>query len=304
MRPIFSEQGIEKGVIVKVLVSGASGFIGKQVVQFLQGLGQWRILTSGRNEEKLKELGADYIVYDINQEHHHCYDRLGRPEVLIHLAWEGLPQYQESFHLDRNLINHYRFLQSMVAQGLPSLTVTGTCYEYGLQNGCLREEMPANPTTCYGLAKDVLRRRLAALQKEHPFRLRWLRLFFMHGPGQPARTLMGQVDQALAAGQESFDMSSGEQLRDYLPAPEVAALIAKVALQTRHDGIFNVCSGQPISVRRLVEEHIAAKRGRLRLNLGVYPYPDHEPLAFWGDPDRLRLAVAAFEEERNHAAIP
>lgn len=285
-------------------MSGATGFIGKQVVQFLQSLGRWQILASARNEDKLKELGADYLVYDINQEHHDCYNRLGQPEVLIHLAWEGLPQYQESFHLDRNLINDYRFLRSMVAQGLPSLTVTGTCYEYGLQNGCLQEETPTGPTTCYGLAKDVLRRRLAALQKEHPFRLRWLRLFFMFGPGQPPRTLMGQVDQALAAGREAFDMSGGEQLRDYLPAREVAALIAKVALQTRLDGIFNICSGQPISVRRLVEEHIAAKRGRLRLNLGVYPYPDHEPLAYWGDPTRLRLAEAAFAEEQKHIAPP
>lgn len=285
---------------MKVLVSGATGFIGRQVVQFLQGLGQCRLLASARNKEKLKQLGADYIVYDLNQEPRNCYDRLGQPEVLIHLAWEGLPHYQESFHLDRNQVNHYRFLRSMIEQGLPSLTVTGTCYEYGLQNGCLREEMPADPATCYGLAKDVLRRRLAALQKAHPFRLRWLRLFFMHGDGQPARTLISQVDRALAAGLEAFDMSGGEQLRDYLPAAEVAALIAKVALQTRHDGIFNICSGQPISVRRLVEGHIAAKRGRLRLNLGVFPYPDHEPLAYWGDPTRLRLALAAFEEEQQH----
>jgi len=289
---------------VKVLVSGATGFIGKQVVQFLHSLGRWQILTSARNAEKLKQLGADYIVCDLNQEPQNCYERLGRPEVLIHLAWEGLPHYQESFHLDRNLVNHYRFLRSMIEQGLPSLAVTGTCYEYGLQNGCLQEKMPTNPTTCYGLAKDVLRRRLEALQKEYPFRLRWLRLFFLYGPGQPDRTLMAQVDQALAAGSEAFDMSGGEQLRDYLPASEVAALIAKVALQPRHDGIFNICSGQPISVRRLVEEHIAAKGGRLRLNLGVFPYPAHEPLAFWGDPTRLRLAVAAFEEEQNHAANP
>jgi dTDP-6-deoxy-L-talose 4-dehydrogenase (NAD+) len=82
----------------------------------------------------------------------------------------------------------------------------------------------------------------------------------------------------------------------------MAALIGKVALQTRYDGIFNICSGQPISVRRLVEEHITAKKGRLHLNLGVHSYPDHEPMAFWGDPARLRLAAAAFDEERNHAA--
>ena len=132
---------------MKVLVSGATGFIGKQVVQFLHSLGWLRVLTSGRNEVKLKGLGADYCLYDVNQEPQDCYERLGKPDVLIHLAWEGLPQYQESFHLDRNLVNNYRFLKSMIEQGLPSLTVTGTCYEYGIQNGCLQEKTPANPST-------------------------------------------------------------------------------------------------------------------------------------------------------------
>lgn len=288
---------------MKVLVTGATGFIGRQVINFLKRLGHCRLLASARNAKKLKELGVDYLVCDLNAEQPDCYERLGRPEVLIHLAWEGLPNYQEAFHLDRNLVNHYRFLKSMLEQGLPSLTVTGTCYEYGLQNGCLPERLPANPTTCYGLAKDILRRRLEGLQSRRPFRLRWLRLFFLHGNGQPARTLMGQVDRALADGREALDMSAGEQLRDYLPVTEVAARIAKVALQSRYEGIFNICSGQPVSVRRLVEEHIAAQGGRLRLNLGVYPYPEHEPLAFWGDPTKLGLAVAAFEEEWSNAAI-
>ena len=287
---------------MKVLVSGATGFIGRQVLQFLQELGWCRVIASARNEAKLRQLGADYIPYDINIEQPDCYERLGRPDVLIHLAWDGLPNYQASFHLEGNLAHHYQFLRSMVEQGLPSLTVTGTCYEYGLQTGCLREERPTLPTTSYGLAKDVLRRLLEALQQGHTFRLRWLRLFFLYGPGQPARTLMAQVDQALADGREAFDMSGGDQCRDYLPLAEAAALIAKVALQTSYDGIFNICSGQPITVRRLVEEHIAAQRGRLRLNLGALPYPAHEPLAFWGDPARLRRAAAAFEEELQHAA--
>jgi dTDP-6-deoxy-L-talose 4-dehydrogenase (NAD+) len=76
-------------------------------------------------------------------------------------------------------------------------------------------------------------------------------------------------------------MSGGEQLRDYLPIAAAAAQI--VALYERaQPGISNICSGNPISVRRLVEQRIAQRGATIKLHLGYYPYPDHEPLAFWG----------------------
>ncbi|MBF0531053.1 MAG: NAD-dependent epimerase/dehydratase family protein [Deltaproteobacteria bacterium] len=213
------------------------------------------------------------------------------------MAWEGLPHYQELFHIERNLINDYFFLKSMIEQGLKRLTVTGTCYEYGLRDGCLSENIPTCPTTCYGLAKDTLRRFLEALQPSSPFNFKWTRLFFMHGPGQNPNSLIPLVDLAVKSKTPVFDMSGGEQLRDYLPVEKTAELIVKVSLQSRYNGIFNICSGRPISVRRLIEQRIEEQGGRLKLNLGALPYPKHEPMAFWGDVSRLNMAIQAYEEE-------
>jgi dTDP-6-deoxy-L-talose 4-dehydrogenase (NAD+) len=86
-------------------------------------------------------------------------------------------------------------------------------------------------------------------------------------------------------------MSGGEQLRDYLPVVEVARLLVSLALNGRDNGIINICSGEPISVRRLVESWIAANGWSIELNLGHYPYPTFEPMAFWGDRRKLAACI-------------
>lgn len=280
-----------------VAVTGATGFVGRHVVSYLRGLPDCHVVAVGRDEARLKSLDVDYAVLDLENENPDCFTLLGKPDILIHLAWDGLPSYHDPIHIEQNLMASYRFITSMVQQGTSYVTVAGTCYEYGLQSGCLNEDVRPEPTTCYALAKDSLRRFLGKARQRNPFQLCWGRLFFLHGAGQNPKSLFPQLDLAIASGAESFNMSGGEQLRDYLAVEEAAVLLVKVALQKRYAGIFNICSGEAVSVRRLVEERIALQRASLRLNLGVYPYPDHEPMAYWGDPSRAVKAVEAFQEE-------
>jgi dTDP-6-deoxy-L-talose 4-dehydrogenase (NAD+) len=169
--------------------------------------------------------------------------------------------------------------------------VTGTCFEYGLASGALAEQLPTAPVSAYALAKDTLRKMLQALQASEQFTLQWARLFYMHGPGQNANSLLSQLDRAIDAGAGHFDMSGGEQLRDYLPVQAVALRLAALLGQPACEGVVNVCSGEPISVRRLVEQHIAARGSAIQPRLGVYPYPDIEPMAFWGDGGKFAAQV-------------
>lgn len=82
-------------------------------------------------------------------------------------------------------------------------------------------------------------------------------------------------------------MSSGEQLRDFLPVEEVASYLVTLALDTSGSGTVNVCSGKPVSVRSLVEKWRTEQDWDIELDLGYYPYPDYEPMAFWGSNRRL-----------------
>jgi dTDP-6-deoxy-L-talose 4-dehydrogenase (NAD+) len=131
------------------------------------------------------------------------------------------------------------------------------------------------------LGKDTLHRFLRTLAANKPFTLQWVRLFYLHGEGQRADSIIPMLDAAIKRGDTHFNMSAGDQLRDYIRVEEAARRLA-LLVEKPLDGTFNCCSGVPISVRSLVENHIAEQGASIRLNLGVYPYSRFEPLAFWG----------------------
>ncbi|MBX3634074.1 MAG: NAD(P)-dependent oxidoreductase [Rubrivivax sp.] len=265
---------------MRLAITGARGFVGRHVVAELARRGiPARLLQ--RPEFDLLEDPGD------------AFDRAGRPEVLLHLAWGGLPNYRSPRHFETERPAQYAFLQAMVRSGLRHLVVTGTCFEYGMQSGPLHEDLPCLPTNAYGHAKDALRRELAFLAGELPFRLTWARLFYLWGDGQAAGSLWPQLQAAAERGDTQFPMSGGEQLRDYLPVAQAASWLVDLALQPEGDGIVNLCAGRPVSVRALVEGWIAQQGWTITPQLGHHPYPAHEPMAFWGDNRRLLQRLAA-----------
>lgn len=275
---------------MKVLVTGATGFIGRYVVKELLKYHHYIIATS-RNAEKAKSHDwfsqVQYIPCDLNVAQNSFFDFFHQPELLIHLAWEGLPNYNELFHLERNLPCSYSFIKNMVQNGLRNLVVTGTCLEYGLQDGSLYESMETKPVTCYGLAKNTLRKFIEVLAQKYSFDWKWIRLFYLYGEGQSKNSILEQLKSEIAKGETVFPMSGGEQQRDYLPVERAAEYIVKISAQTKQQGIFNCCSGNPISIRSFVEEYLRKTGQSIKLDFGRYPYPDYEPMAFWGDKQKL-----------------
>ena len=283
---------------MKVAVTGAAGFIGRHVLAELGRRGA-EIVAVDRDISGLQsdQGRMEVVKMDLAGADGNCFERLGRPDVLMHLAWGGLPNYRSLHHFEVELPVQYAFLRNMVKGGLKSLLVTGTCYEYGMQLGALREDMDTRPSTPYALAKDTLRRQLEFLRSEHPFALTWARLFYLHGEDQPRNALYPQLKAAVARGDKMFNMSGGEQQRDYLAVEAAASLLVRLALLRKDAGIVNVCSGNPITVRALVERWIAENGWSIKLNLGHYPYPDYEPMVFWGDRSRLDLLLAISVED-------
>jgi dTDP-6-deoxy-L-talose 4-dehydrogenase (NAD+) len=273
----------------RVLLTGATGFIGRHVLRELSAREGIEVVAVSRHAPEPGQLPVSvrHVALDIAAPSDRDLANLGNPDVLIHLVWSGLPNYKSLHHFETHLGEQYRFLSGLIRAGLPLVVCTGTCFEYGMRCGELDESLVPDPLNPYGFAKDALRRGLDLLRSTHSFEFTWARLFYMFGDGQPATSLYSQLIAAGERGDARFRMSPGDQLRDFLPVTVVAKYLVDLALNTSGAGIVNVCSGQPISVRSLAEKWIKQREWSMTLELGHYPYPDYEPMAFWGSSHRL-----------------
>lgn len=280
----------------KILVTGASGFIGNYVITELLKSGFKVVATSSSPlniEDKHWKDQVEFVPFNLKDfsNNTNYYSLFQRPDLMIHLAWQGLPNYKALFHFEENLPGQYFFLKNIISNGLRDLTVAGTCFEYGFVEGCLSENMVTNPANAYAIAKDTLRKFLAQLQNNVPFSLKWTRLFYMYGKGQSSKSLFSQLDKAVEQHDTIFNMSGGEQVRDYLPVEQVAEYIQAIATQQAITGIINCCSGHPIKVKEIVQQYLRNKKATISLNFGYYPYPDYEPMEFWGDNSKLKTIL-------------
>ena len=280
---------------MKVLVTGATGFVGRHLVEVLLGRG-FEVRAVSRNAVTAASMpwidAVEYVAADVHAEELNIVALTEGVDALAHLAWPGLPNYQALFHFEHNLMADYRFIKRAVEAGVSQVLITGTCFEYGMQSGPLSEHTEPRPGNPYGLAKNTLRLFLENLQQVQPFTLQWARLFYLHGAGQNPNSLLAALERAVEAGDEHFNMSAGEQLRDYLAIEQAGAYLASILQQRDFNGVINCCSGQPVSVRALVEKRLQERGVSLSLNLGHYPYAAHEPMAFWGCSDRLQKLLS------------
>ena len=272
---------------MKIAVTGANGFIGRHVIAELYRRHVETIAVVRDISKTPAEWRCDIRQMDISEASEVALTSIGSPDAVIHLAWGGLPNYNAMHHIETELPAQYRFLSQLVKEGLQTLIVAGTCFEYGMQYGPLKEDFKARPSTPYGYAKNALREQLEYLQHQYPFNFTWGRLFYLYGEYQPSNTIYSQLRESVCQGKEYFDMSGGEQLRDYLPIEKAASYLVDLAMKEANIGTLNIASGRPISIRTLVESWINENGWKIKLNLGHFPYPTYEPMAFWADGKKL-----------------
>ena len=274
-----------------VAVTGSEGFVGRHVVASLLAEPDIEVIRIVRPGTRTVEQGASRVFpIDVLGED---VDRRQLPtgvDALVHLAWSGLDDFRADVHLNQ-VAAHERFLQAWLESGVRRIVGVGTCLEYGLVEGELNESMPTDPVIAYAQGKAALSGALEGLAATFGASWSWARVFYPYGDGQQVKSLWSSLQSAIARGDATFPMSGGEQVRDYLDADEVGLILASLALSDEASGVVNVCSGQPIVLRDLVEGWIAARGAALRPQLGVFPYPDYEPMKFWGSRRKLDQAL-------------
>lgn len=277
-----------------IAVTGASGFVGKHVLNAIAIAGH-RSIALSRNPVEADR--CEWMRLDLSDPESATIRAIAQADSVVHLAWGGLPNYRNSSHLELELPRQIAFIDRLAQEGLRALVVSGTCLEYGSREGVCTEQMQPSPELPYPQAKEMLRQHLVHLRQQKWFPLAWCRLFYMFGDGQPAHSLWQQLRTKASQGDRSFPMSGGQQIRDFLPVTEVARRLAMIALTSVDAGTVNICSGTPMSVEQIVRDWIRDNGWAIKPELGRFPYPDYEPFAFWGSIDHWR------DVERNSGEI-
>jgi dTDP-6-deoxy-L-talose 4-dehydrogenase (NAD+) len=269
---------------MKLLVTGASGFIGSNLIYFLLRQGhEISIVTRQLSRIKEFEWSSNVKIYekDLLSLKKNDYEQFSKNDVVIHLAWDGLPNYHDNIHNENYFISN-EFIKTLIDSGVKNFLITGTCFEYGMQNGCLTEDTRTSPKNNYGIAKEKLRNSILGYSEKKDVCIQWARLFYLYGKGQNQNSLIGQLEQKLKNNEKYFHMSKGDQLRDYLSIEDVCSRISKLIENNHINGVINICSNKPISIENLVLKYIKLKNKQIELIKGYYNYNDYEPMNFWG----------------------
>lgn len=249
----------------KVLVTGATGFVGRQVLRALanQGL-PTRVVIRDGTEARLEAVhGTDRVVTtaDLFAEDAQWWANVcDEIDIIIHAAWYAEPR--KYLYSPKNmdcLLGTLQMARGAVMAGVRRVVGLGTCLEYDVRQGMVTVNTALHPSTPYAGAKAAAYTALASWLPTQNAEFAWCRLFYLYGEGEDERRLVPYLRAKLAVG-EPAELTSGSLIRDFLDVREAGHMIASVALGAQQ-GAVNICSGVPITVRELARK-IAEEYGR------------------------------------------
>lgn len=271
---------------MKILISGSSGFIGRNIIKRLRESGHEivKIKVFQRNEisMEIQKKFVDKQLLDLGE---NIYD----VAVFIHLAWMDVHSWDSDFNHSVNQgLSHY-LIDCLTQRGIGRVIVAGTCLEYGPREGEYDEAMEVEPQNGYGLAKYSLYKSLIKLMSKTKFELTWLRIFYIYGEDQPSKSIYGSLLEHISRGVSMFNMSHGQQVRDYLHINQVCRMIESIVLSEKSFGLVNLCSGRGLTLEQHVRQWLIEldPQGNVELNLNVLPHRQGEPLIFWGSSKKF-----------------
>jgi UDP-glucose 4-epimerase len=263
---------------MKVLITGASGFVGsfllKQLIKegkhkvaviLRDPLNAWRIQSCLKNVYLIKGSLDDPDSY-------RSQFSIFRPDVLIHLAWDGVGSKSRNAKGQwRNVSYMLELMEIAVAQDVGTFIGLGSQAEYGLVNASIDENEITKPTTLYGVSKLAACNIGQVMAASSNIRFSWLRLFSSYGPMDQPDWLIPYLINSLLRG-ESPNLTLAEQLWDFIHVSDVASAIKIMIDKPNANGIFNIGSGNALPLKSIIEKTRDLINPSLALNFGAIPY--------------------------------
>lgn len=268
---------------MKILVTGANGYLGSGIVEKLLDMGQ-------------KVVAVDFKVNNIDNraEKFECdlfgidnpYIFFGKPDVLLHLAWRNGFKHYSSAHID-DLPKHFNFINHFAESGCKQIAVMGTMHEIGFFEGSVNENTPCHPITPYGIGKNALRDLTEMLCMKYDIIFQWLRAYYIVGNSKTGSSIFSKITLAVEEGKTEFPFTLGQNQYDFIDYPDFCKQVAAVVCQKEETGIINICSGKPEKLADRVERFIQENDYNIQLIYGAFPDRPYDSKAIWGDNSKI-----------------
>lgn len=269
-----------------VLLTGATGFVGRQILKALKRAnvkiipivrsGKEPVLDGTPKVERVIS-SPDIFSEDVEWWAKQCEG----VDIAIHAAWYAEPgQYLQSPLNIECLIGSLNLAKGAVNAGVKRFVGIGTCFEYDLSVGLLSIDAPLKPATTYASTKAALYMGLAQWLPAQSVEFVWCRLFYLYGEGEDKRRLVGYLRDKFEKG-EPAELTSGDQIRDYMDVSDAGMSITNVALGNCL-GPVNICSGVPITIKNLAEQIADQYNCRHLIKLGARDIDPLDPQCVLG----------------------
>lgn len=271
---------------MKVLVTGANGYIGRHVVKALLDKGADVIacdIITNEVDERAERMTLN--LFELPESN--VYEQLGSPDVCLHMAWRNGFVHNAPTQIG-DLSAHYKFLTAMIDGGLKQLAVMGTMHEVGYWEGAIDENTPCNPISMYGIAKDALRRSMILYSKQKECILQWLRAYYILGDDKKNNSIFCKLLLAAEEGKETFPFTTGKNQYDFITVDELANQLSAAVMQKEVTGIINCCTGKPMSLADRVEQFIKEHNLDIKLEYGAFPDRPYDSPCEYGDNSKIK----------------
>jgi len=273
----------------KILVTGASGFIGKHCIDILMK-GDYEIHALTRNKDEQNTSNLFWYIIDLfeTNEVEKLFKKI-KPTHFLHLAWKvesglsfGSNENEKWFHLSKELIRFF------YQNGGERLVVSGSCFEYDLSlgNEVLEEVTPLNSNNEYGKNKNKLYQYLKLLHKDENINFAWGRIFFTFGPGQKSASLVPYVISSLK-NNKLVETTDGNQKYDYLYVEDVALALVSL-VESTYVGAVNISSGKTIKLKELILKFAKVFDKEHLIKFGIRKRPENSPSHVLGNIEILK----------------
>lgn len=269
---------------MKILVTGANGYLGQGIVKQILDDGHTVIATDfilQHVDDRAKKITAN--LFDIDNP----YDFFKNPDVVLHLAWrDGFAHFSDTHIYD--LPKHYKFIKKMIESGIQKIAVMGSMHEVGFFEGCIKEDTPCHPTTPYGISKNTLCSLTQMLTKQNEIIFQWLRGYYIVGNFHNGNSIFSKITDAAEMGVEDFPFTMGENQYDFIDYVDFCEQVAAAVSQDEIYGIINICSGVPEKLADRIERFIKENNYSIKLKYGAFPERPYDSKAVWGDNIKIR----------------